>query len=34
MNDLEKVVLGVLEDHEDTLILKNDFYKIDNIGMG
>ena len=34
MDDLEQVVFGVLEHHEDALVLKDDLDQVDEIGMG
>lgn len=34
MNDLEEVVLAILEDHEDTFLLEDDFDEMDEVRMG
>ena len=33
MDDLEEVMLGILEDHENTFVLENDFDEPDHIHM-
>jgi hypothetical protein len=33
VDDLEEVVLGVLEDHEDALVLEDDFDELDDVGV-
>ena len=33
VDDLEEIVLGVLEDHEDALALENDLDKMDECWM-
>ena len=33
MNNLQEIMLGILEDHENTLILQNDLDKLDYIGV-
>ena len=34
LDDLEKVMLGIFEDHEDALILEDDLDEIDDVGVG
>jgi hypothetical protein len=33
MNDLQEIVLGVLEDHENTFVFQDDLMKFDDINM-
>jgi hypothetical protein len=34
VDDLEQIVLGIFEDHEDALAFKDDLDKMDDSGMG